>query len=94
MYVLVVDVKGWPPRIFLSFFLFFSCPAYKASVTHISSRMGYLLTFLFFLHSIPIHGGFLDTFFFFLVGPIELLDPLASLFFFPFFHQGPAAEGR
>lgn len=88
MYVLVVDVKGWPPRIFLSFFLFFSCPAYKASVTHISSRMGYLLTFLFFLHSIPIHGGFLDTFF--LVGPIELLDPLASLFF-PFFPSRPGS---
>lgn len=91
MYVLVVDVKGWPPRIFLSFFLFFSCPAYKASVTHISSRMGYLLTFLFFLHSIPIHGGFLDTFFFFFGGTDRAAGPTSVSFFFPFFPSRPGS---
>lgn len=70
--------------------LFFSCPAYKASVTHISSRMGYLLTFLFFLHSIPIHGGFLDTFFFF-GGTDRAAGPTSVSFFFPFFPSRPGS---
>jgi hypothetical protein len=92
MYVLVVDVKGGRPVFSCLFFSIFFLPGLQGErYTHIIKNG--ISTNLSLLSSFYSHPWWVFGYVF-LVGPIELLDPLASLFFFPFFHQGPAAEGR